>query len=711
MASSGPPAPPPAPPAPLAAGVPVPGAPQVPLAPPLPFAADPGSITGWLMGQASTSTSALLTAEIDAVEARYTALPDAADATNSAFLRAITDDALASDDLSVYLTASKPSGQPPFVSVVLCLTRYSAGLGGLSAFQGRTMGFIGEMVGDQLPTLVAVPDSAGQHLPDLLQPKTCVVPTILELDAAFAVATPPSVIAPPAHGAEQELPRLLFLPKAWAAHFLDAKPPYAALKVMERLVATLPLQAERDKADLYLSWCKAACVRAGGGAADRSCSAMQTPWQTPDLADRRLVSWAQKQLAPYRRPFPPAPAPPLAPNPFFPGPPLAGHGSSAAKQYTAMEHLKVRSACSLFVADYPTYVPSLYAEILAEGRTTVKVQAVLHQRLRPDPTDDHPVAIYVSTEMARDVKDLAFGYGGDKSYETCHRGISPFAVIPISAEAAAARNRLQDRQSRVSFLTAQDALESESLPGRCPSTYDGLQRALLGYQTFLRLLFGGYCAHLLEVERIRRTLCVKIDSFSAMSPSHVAGLMWSIFCDAREFFSCQADDDELPNTKLLTTRVWLDAGSLQEPFNVPTDRLLGFARPNQAIPGVPGPPSADIENPFEPRSNFPRGLSVPGPPWINPSPNATLVASVQVAVAKRASVRVLDMMQASTPKLRYRDVRIGASGGCLDFAVMGVCSAPSCSYSHAAPDSVPTQKAQKFAKLLKKAAESYVAAS
>jgi hypothetical protein len=281
-------------------------------------------------------------------------------------------------------------------------------MGGAAALQGRTIGFLGEVVGDQLPTIVVMPTSAGNTMKDCVEIQNWAVPTNAELDANNATQT--------------TLPKLMFIPKVWAGFFLDRKTPYKAFKMMELLMGTLPIQAQRDKALLLLEWTKVICVRAGGGAVQRRSSVMEVPWETPSLVDRHLIMWATRRLAPFRAPVPVAPAamPGLIPGgiPFYAPP-----APTAVKNYMALEHDKIRGACSLSVAEYAVGAPSIFAEILTEGRTTEKVQAVLQIRLKPDPESDHPVAIYVSREMAKDMKELNFGYGGDKDYESCHRKI------------------------------------------------------------------------------------------------------------------------------------------------------------------------------------------------------------------------------------------------------------------------------------------------
>jgi hypothetical protein len=363
------------------------------------------------MKEAVDSTADSLSEEIEAVTQRYASLPAVGDAAYTVQLREIAEDGLATDDLSCFLTVSRARGESPVVSTVLALSRYSAGMGGSAALQGRTIGFLGEVIGDQLPTIVLMPDSVDNTMVDCVELGTVEVPSVAELDAAFTGNSPPVVMAAPNNATQTMLPRIIFVPKAWAVYFLDRKTPYQAFKCMESLMATLPVQAQRDNALPLLEWTKAVCVRAGAGALARRSSQMEVPWGTPDLVDRRLVLWATRQLAPFRAPVPVAPVaaglPPLGAVPLYAAP-----AASAVKNYTAMEHDKIRGACTLRAADYPVFVPPIFAEILTEGRTSERVQAVLQVRLKPDMNSDHPVSIFVSRDLAKDIKDLRFGYGG-----------------------------------------------------------------------------------------------------------------------------------------------------------------------------------------------------------------------------------------------------------------------------------------------------------
>eukprot|EP00978_Attheya_sp_CCMP212_P042180 scaffold252731_cov28-Attheya_sp.AAC.1 len=93
------------------------------------------------------------------------------------------------------------------------------------------------------------------------------------------------------------------------------------------------------------------------------------------------------------------------------------------------------------------------------------------------------------------------------------------------------------------------------------------------------------------------------------------------------------------------------------------------------------------------------------PPWKSPTPNAVLIAAVQPAVTKNPNVRVLDLMLATQPRLRYKEVRVGRPGSCLDVAFMGVYKAPGCDYDYAPQETIPAAKAAKLAIVLKKAVQ------
>ena len=159
----------------------------------------------------------------------------------------------------------------------------------------------------------------------------------------------------------------------------------------------------------------------------------------------------------------------------------------------------IRLACGLGWADYETARPAIYAEMLEEGRTKAKIEILLRKHFQPSVDDDSPVAIYISSEMAEDIKNLNFGYRGSCEFSTCYRGISPFAVASVSMEAASYRDRMKERRLRATVISVADSADMETPPGPSPAGFDSLMRQITLYLKFLRVLVGTHSSHFAEV--------------------------------------------------------------------------------------------------------------------------------------------------------------------------------------------------------------------
>jgi hypothetical protein len=69
-----------------------------------------------------------------------------------------------------------------------------------------------------------------------------------------------------------------------------------------------------------------------------------------------------------------------------------------------------------------------------EGRTLTRVGGVPQNYLLPTEAERDPVRIYVSPKLVRNVKEFRLGYNNDKSFQNCHRGISPLCVMAATVE-------------------------------------------------------------------------------------------------------------------------------------------------------------------------------------------------------------------------------------------------------------------------------------
>jgi hypothetical protein len=246
---------------------------------------------------------------------------------------------------------------------------------------------------------------------------------------------------------------------------------------------------------------------------------------------------------------------------------------------------------------------------------------VLQQYLSADPYDPDPVLVYASQELIKDVKDLRFGYNGDLSYASCHRGIiSPFAVLTVLMETQAKRRKVQERASQATFLSTMDVQMFEADPGICPSTYHGIRDLLRKYMKLLSVMFGDNCQHLQEIKGIHRTLGVMVSAYKTMSPDLVVTIVWQIFINTRSFFSHQGPGQAESQLSLL--RMYITSCSITAAHNCPKDQLLGCQQQNSYHHQLPQVISPSASHTDSPGSSLSSG-SARFPPGYPPSSHRT----------------------------------------------------------------------------------------
>jgi hypothetical protein len=439
-------------------------------APQLPYAADLGSLTGWILENTVTETSSSISKALGRGFARLVDnVPLDGAPSHEAAMKEMIKEVVNSDSLTTYLVATNfGDDQDAKISVLHSIARYSAGFGGSNALHGHTLGLLGEMREDQLPMLVKFNKNPTQNLGHALELEEVAVPTDVLVGGYFGTATAtylmPQVTVNQG-GVEMNLTNLCPIPLAWAPYFMDFKTPYEALEMARILVTGLEDATLRTLASPLLDWSRAACTRLGANATDRIHSLLDQGFE-PATPDARVIKWMKAKLAPYQKDgrIPAAP-PPTGTNA---GPVLPGSLTtvvSREKEDTTLETSKIQAACSLTDAQWLTDLPDLYPRMLEEGRTTARVKALLGDVFQPDDIYSlSAVHIQVTADLAKDVKELNFGHNYDLTYNNCHRGLSPFAMIGVSMATASKRRRHEDCFSRTSTLTLAEVASSETVP-------------------------------------------------------------------------------------------------------------------------------------------------------------------------------------------------------------------------------------------------------
>jgi hypothetical protein len=171
---------------------------------------------------------------------------------------------LASSEFMAFLTVV--SGDR--VTVVHSLGRFSGGLGKQLLSHQRIFGLIGEKVGGELPPMVMAPMLG---IAPFLQIKEVNVPTDAQL-GALATTESRTILEPKDADNEDtevyetaSVQKLGYIPREWAAYFLEPITPWEALEKIRGLIATLP-EPQQEKFEYLQVWGKAACMRSASNA-------------------------------------------------------------------------------------------------------------------------------------------------------------------------------------------------------------------------------------------------------------------------------------------------------------------------------------------------------------------------------------------------------------------------------------------------------------
>ena len=705
-----------------------------------PYAADPGTLTEWLVANMADLGRDAVLAVLAAMNAKYANVVDPLlpQERVDALLRELAEDILASEGLESFLTVTTPEGGTPTVITVSRLSRFRSGMGQTSPYDGNVYGFLGEVEEGQMPPLMKLPDAIS--LRQALAVREVVAAAEDELDAWYGEG--PGNPRVPTQGDELvtelegglglnvRVPLLQYLPMAWAPYFIAAQSPEVARRTLRRLTEGNLTDLQRQHTARLETWMRAACMRSGPVGANRYRSKLHMTWVVHRaVLDRSMTRWATRRLAPFLTAPAVVPPPPAAPAIALPGgaagvamrPPPGGAGGFGGapyegretKVFSPLEHERIRLACGLDPANYDAGRPPIYAVFLAEGRSMVKVEAVLQKFLAPAPDDWDPIRLYVSQELVRDMKDLKLGWGNKNAHDTCHRGTSPFAVLQVSMDQQTKRRKTQERADRATYLSTEDVRALEAEPGCCPGSYYAMLTLLRRYIRLLTVLFGAGCSHLTEVQGIYQVLAEKV---AVMSAELIAEILWRVFVDTRECFSHLGPG--LPESQLYSLRHDVRGCSLRVSINCPVALLLNS--PSAAVVSQAGNGNA-----LGGRSGYGGGSigsattmstltgSAPREPVpliggkrTNPTPIPEVVAIMQGLRAKRPGVDMNAVMRSE--KLTIAEIGIGGKGACLDFMYFGECARSGCSYEHGPVRNVSAGKRRDCVRRMTKAASGFL---
>jgi hypothetical protein len=336
--------------------------------------------------------------------------------------------------------------------------------------------------------------------------------------------------------------------------------------------------------------------------------------------------------------------------------------------------------------------------LLAEGRSNKGTASALTASLKANPGRGDPGLIFISPELTKDIKECNYGYGRDKSYGNCHRGISPFSVPHMSPRLQQERLTYQDRLAQASHVTLTDVAKGESAPVIVPSGYGDLLRILSNYIRLVTTVAGARSSHGLELVEIQTIIRAQPDTYGDISQKQNANILWAFFKDARWFFSQSVEPgDPLPTSTPRYATSFMNAGRLPlDQIDVPPEVIASPRSRPMAKPTRAESRTDDL---------FP-GAKPDHVPMTNDSVADDISAITGPLTEKFPDATVGELLRGGA---KFKDLRMGKRGTCMNYNLLGVCSEPDCRYQHNKSKPAP-EKAEIIAEKLRPVVDDLISA-
>lgn len=577
-----------------------------------------------------------------------------------------------------FLTARMNSARAiPQIELIHSVGNYVVALGQADDLHGHSFAFVGDQVGDQLPSTYLEPETGG--ILSAFTMSNVGVPTEAVINAHYAQVNPSVFLPSDTAGVATDLMEVCMIPLMWAPYFIGGGTPKQTLDKIELLLATVP-GGQRQAYESIHQWGRYACVAAGQLGAELNQSSISTEWRD---FPRGIAynAWAEGRFRAVYRMAARHPAAAAAPiidqsQRMAEAIVIGMKGASAAEKekkekYAPYERSKILAACGLHEDEW-TSVPAIYDKITLDGRTRTAVRNALEQEYRETSLrGEFPASVFLSTQLVKDVKDVNFGWQGVLAFDGCHRGISPFAVPHHSMEAAQRLRAVEEEADSVTTTTIADVRAARSKPPPCPTGYYDLLQMLSMYIKLLMMLFGSMCDHMIHATSIFYLLRDQMATFEHIDGKQVASILWIIFRDARAYFSAGHDVMGEPPVSHLDWAIGaLRGGMVPQVIGIPRQLLEG----NSATTG--GQPS--------PRQGTASGgtRNQQGPQGPNTNVHTKIEAATAEARRRDPDLNYKKVMEtAPQPKPRITNVQL-QRGGCFDYLFFGKCSNARCTFKH-----------------------------
>ena len=284
-----------------------------------------------------------------------------------------------------FLTARMNSARSvPQIELVHSVDNYVVALGQADDLHGHSFVFVGDQLGDQLPSTCLESETGG--VLSAFAMSDVEVPTEAVINAHCAQVNPSVFLPSDAAGVATDLMEVCMIPLMWAPYFISGGTPKQTLDKIELLLATIP-GGERAAYEFIHQWGRYACVAAGQAGAELNQSSVATAWRD---FPRGIAynAWAERRFRDVHRMDARRPAAAAAPivdqsQRMAEAIVIGMKGASAAEKekkekHAPYERSKILAACGLHEDEWAS-VPAIYDKITLDGRTRTAVRNAMEQ--------------------------------------------------------------------------------------------------------------------------------------------------------------------------------------------------------------------------------------------------------------------------------------------------------------------------------------------
>jgi len=307
------------------------------------------------------------------------------------------------------------------------------------------------------------------------------------------------------------------------------------------------------------------------------------------------------------------------------------------------------------------------------------------KKILATPKGVENLKIHLTANLGNDLRKLNLSHNGVLIPQAMDRGMTPFAVLVKEDRATQVLDLEEDIFGEATSHTVPEVREHRSRERLVlPQSYADMKKALTNYEYLLSKAIGGNCVHWNKVKKIKATWAKMEGVFGKVTTFHCVHLLWAIHDDAREFFqdcSTWGTGEVLPESKLLMTCMHLANQRIQPMLTCEYQEILNLHGSGITTPFPPTDLSNEImisdshyQQPLNPSNNK--------KPTINKDIPALCKPTVGRLRSKYPQVSFAALVASGAEGCSFVGLKVGGSGTCIDFALLGKCTTPNCGYKH-----------------------------